>query len=282
MAWPLAAGISARRQASELAASMAPGRLHVGVQQSGARRSGELTEGQPHRAVDGQRLHHELGAPGDLGVGQPDVEIDAEGLGDVGADEGTRCLAGHPPDHLAHEVPEHHGLVARGGPRLPPRLLGGEQAGDAVPVVEVLALDRLARSAEPGPVAEQPPHRDRLLAGRGELRPVLGDGPVDVDEAPVDELLHGHRHRTLGGRPHVDERVVLPRLGPGGVGPAAPQVDHRSPGDEDAQAGTDVAPLVEVGLEGGADRAEALVAGPLDRYRLPCGIPLAGGGYGRR
>ena len=93
-------------------------------------------------------------------------------------------------------------------------------------------------------MAEHVSGGDGLFAAGGELGPVGGDRLVQVELATVGEDEAAQRSHRLGGRPDVDDRVLLPvalDAGDAGVvvvgsverGGAAPQVDDELAADRD-------------------------------------------------
>ena len=83
---------------------------------------------------------------------------------------------------FADEETEGERVIAVARTRLPPRLLLGERGGHRVPVVDRLLRERLAHRGQAGLVREQPAHRDRALVLLRELRPVLRDRCVEVEQ----------------------------------------------------------------------------------------------------
>ena len=77
-----------------------------------------------------------------------------------------------------------------------------------------LGVDR----RQPGLVAEQPPHRDVLLARLAELGPVRDDRRVDVEQPALREEVRARGRRALGRREHDLQRVAV--VGRAGVGRA--------------------------------------------------------------
>lgn len=95
-------------------------------------------------------------------------------------------------------------------------------------------------------------YENGFLAGRGEFRPVRGDGGVEVEQPPVREDVGAERGRALAGGPDVDQGFPLPGAGPGLVGPAAPEVGHGFPVDQDRDGRAEFVPLPEIRFECGA------------------------------
>ena len=202
-------------------------------------------------------------APAQVRLGEPEVEVGAQRPGDLGRDQLPAGLPGDPPDHLADQVAKGDGLISAGRARREQRFLRGEQAGDLLPVVVVSDAGRHRQAGQPGLVAHDRTDRDACLAGLAELRPVPGDGRVGIQFAPVHQQVRTQRRHGLGGGPHVRQRVLLPRAGPGRVRPAGPQVHHRPAADDHRGAGTDLAAFGEVRRERLAHRLEARLAGPV-------------------
>ena len=67
---------------------------------------------------------------------------------------------------------------------------------------------------------------DLRLAVGAELRPVLGDGRVVVDQGSVDEPVDDRRGHALGRGEHHGARVGGPVRGAAAVGPARPDIDN--------------------------------------------------------
>ncbi len=136
-------------------------------------------------------------------------------------------------------------------------------------------MSGLVPSGQPGGVAEHVARGDGLFASGGELGPVGGDRFVEIEVAPVGEHETAQCRHRLGGRPHVDDRVLLPvtldarHAGVVVVGTvecrrAAPQIDDRHTCDGDGNRCPDVALGGEVVLERSAYRLEARFHGAMD------------------
>jgi hypothetical protein len=73
-------------------------------------------------------------------------------------------------------------------------------------------------------VGQQLPQGDLVLARGRELRPVGGDGGVEVEAAFADQAGRARRDQALADRESVDQGVWLPGTAGVLVGPAAPEV----------------------------------------------------------
>ncbi len=191
---------------------------------------------------------------------EPDMEVGTERFGDLVAEEGSEALAGDPPHQFAHQIALGDGVVAGAVARLPPRLLGGEQRRHLVPVVQVLGRHRFLPARQAGRVGHHVADEHAVLAVRGELRPVAGDGCVEVELAPIGEHQCRYEGHGLGGGPHVDDRVPLPRHRLVPVGESAPQIDDRLAVEIDRNRRPHVDALGEVGGERLTHRREPVVA----------------------
>ena len=150
----------------------------------------------PRRLAVGQhiadvRFVDHLGAAAVLGRRQADVHVDAERLGDLGAQVLADGAPGHPADHLAEDETEGHHVIALRGAGLPPRLGGRDVGAHRVPVGGVGPMQPSARSDDAGAMPQHHRDGDVLLAGLAELRPVPRHRGVQV------EL---HRGRPADGR----------------------------------------------------------------------------------
>ena len=94
-----------------------------------------------------------------------------------------------------------------------------------VPVAHAVGvIDHLPDVVEPRLVRENVANRDVLFARLGELRPVVGDSIVVVEQAAVDQdVEQGSRH-PLGGREARRHRIATPGV-PLAVLRSAPDVD---------------------------------------------------------
>ena len=196
-------------------------RRHAFVARRSARRAGGPVNVLTH-GLSGSSVARSIGSGGggitcatrSIVLGrQPDVEVGAERAGDLVGEEPAERPAGDPADHLADQVALVDGVVARRRARLPPRLLRGEQRRRLLPVVEVLLRHRLvpARHARRcgssggGPRC-RPSRRRRTPASTS------ATGAYEVELSPRSASIRRHSAVIgLGGRPHVDDRVLAPR-----------------------------------------------------------------------
>ena len=198
----------------------------------------------------GRRRRDHVGDAGVvLGAGA-DVEVGAERAGHLVGEERAERSARHALDDLAQQVALADGVIAGLRTGLPPRGLRGVQRDELVVVEQVLLGERLIPARQPGGVAQHVARGHRLLAGGGELGPVRGDRLVQVELTSVGEDQAAQRGHRLGGRPHVDDGVRLPRPLAVVVGRrAAPQVDDQLAVDGQRHRRPDVALGLEVRLE---------------------------------
>src|SRR5690606_6751798 len=153
-----------------------------------------------------------------------------------------------------------------GRARHPPGRLGGQRRAHDLPVVQRLARQRGADGGQPGLVAEQLAHRDALLAGGGEFRPVAGHRRIQLQLAFADQLQGGDGGEGLGTGEQVQQGVLLPHFLAIPIRRAGPQVDHRLTGDLHAEGGAPLAGVVEQGGEGVAHRFETQVEETVDPH----------------
>jgi hypothetical protein len=122
----------------------------------------------------------------DLLLGQPDPEVQPERAGDLLAKNSPR-LRRDPSDDLADEPAVGDGVVAVLGAGLPQRARCRRAPRDGVPVEHLLVGEAGLGVDQPRLVAQQPRHRDLLLALGRELRPVLRHRRVQVQLAALGE-----------------------------------------------------------------------------------------------
>ena len=125
-------------------------------------------------------------------------------------------------------------MVARPSPGLVHGSRPLDGSHDVLPVEQPLgAVDHLADVVETRAVREHLPHRDALLAGLREFRPIGRDGRVVIEQPAVDHDVHGGRRDAFRRREAGRHRVGVPGIA-GLVAPPAPGVDHASTAMVDA------------------------------------------------
>ena len=145
-------------------------------------------------------------------------------------EEGADRLARDPAHDFADEVALGDGVIARRRARLPPRLLGGQQAGGLLPVVEILDGHRLRPAGQPGGVAQQMAEAAPGPPCRRRRTPASSGRPARRGRCwPSSTSIRAHRAVMVLVVDHTLVMVSrLPRAGAGLVDPAAPDVDHQS------------------------------------------------------
>ena len=96
--------------------------------------------------------------------GQPDPELETERLGDLVVPERAEALAGDAPHDFADEVAVGDRVVAVRGARLPVGLLHLDRVDDRIPGEHLFGGERRVDGGETRLVAQEPAHRDVLLA----------------------------------------------------------------------------------------------------------------------
>jgi hypothetical protein len=156
-----------------------------------------------------------------------------------------------------HEPAERPAVVPVRGAGLPDRPLRGQRGRHRIPGQQVGQRHGVVDDGQPGPVRQQPADRDVRLPLSGELRPVPGHWPVEVQLAALREQVRAGRRGGLGGRVHQLQGVPRPRPARPGVGQAAPQVDDLAAVAVDADRRAHVAVAFEVVPEHIPDPLEA-------------------------
>ena len=203
------------------------------------------------------------------GVGEPDVELDAERsrdlVGEVAADGPPFGV--DPAQQLALVPAERLPVIAVELAGLPVRTLAGQHPPEPVEVAEDVQIERGVDDGQPGLVSEQASDGDVLLAVCGELGPVAGHRLVELEQAAGMGDGHRHRRQPLGRREHADQGVALPRTCSLPIAVAAPQVDHQSAVAHHCARRADLTAITEVGAELVGHPPVALVdiAADLDR-----------------
>src|SRR6266508_4063764 len=214
-----------------------------------------------HRVAGAGRVGRDRGShPLLVLLGQPDPEVQPERSGHLVPEVRAERAAAHPPDHLADQEAEGQPVVAVTGTRTPERFLTSQRVDHELPVVEAAGRQGFPDGRQPRLVAQQVADQDAVLAVLGELRPVRRDRSIDIELAARREQVRAQRHRALGGRPYVADRVLGPWLvRPGGP---APQIDHCLSVERHAHRRPDLAGLLTaVGRVPAAGLVAAVVSG---------------------
>ncbi|WP_280450252.1 hypothetical protein [Nocardia cyriacigeorgica] len=104
------------------------------------------------------------------------------------------------------------------------------------------------------------PDLDGVFAVRRELRPILRHQRVGIDAAAIYQHQYRECGDGFGARPHIGDRVAMPRGGAVGVCPAAPDVDDRRAVDGDGDRSAEILPGVEVAPQRFAQVIESWIA----------------------
>ena len=122
-------------------------------------------------------------------------------------------LAGDPADHLAEDEAAGERVIGEAAARHGQRLGRAQDGEDAGFVGEKIERDGHAvHGGDAGAVGEDLPEGDGLLPVRAELRDVLDDPVVEVQDAALVEEVDDHRGHRLGRGVEVEERVVADAL----------------------------------------------------------------------
>ena len=113
--------------------------------------------------------------------GESEEEVHVVRGADLVLVERVHRAARHPVDELGAEVADRHAVVAESAPGMPDRPGRGQACGRGRLVERVEAIERGIGLRQACLVREQLPHGDALLAGGGELGPVVGDEIVEVE-----------------------------------------------------------------------------------------------------
>jgi len=203
------------------------------------------------------RFVDHLGAAAVLGLWQADVHVDAERVGDLGAQVLPDGAPGHPADQLAEDETEGHHVIALRGAGLPPRLGGRDVGAHRVPIGGVGPMQPSARSDDAGPMPQHHRDGDVLLARLAELRPVARHRGVQIDLPAVGQQMDTGAGQPLGTGVDAGQGVSSPWPQARGVGEATPQIDDEVAFHPDRNRSADVVAIGEVRGEGVAHPLEA-------------------------
>ena len=250
---------------------------HVSVDASfGADAARELRQHRGEQLLAAHRVQR--GDARVLAVGGAEPDVGLERLEDLALEPHAEGLAGEAPEEgLSVHAPGGR-AVALGSARCPHRLLAHQRALDGAVVVEVEDVEGLVDRRQPGPVVEQRADRDVFLAVPSEGRPVVGDGLVEIELAPVFEHQEGNGAQALGGAEDHPEGVVFPGAFAVAVGDAGPEVDHQLALAVRGKGGTHLVPVFEVGAKRVEHGLETRCDVAVDRQRhggsQDCGLVL--------
>ena len=175
-------------------------------------------------------------------------------------------LSGHAAYDLAEDEPDVDRVVGAVGARLPGRLLLLDGADVGIPV-EPRAGRRVITIDHAITYGRGRADQHALLAGGGEFRPVARDRRIEIDHAAIDQHVRAQRAHALGDGIHDDDRVRVPRMRPGEVLVAAPEIHDLVTVPVDANGRPDFVALAKILLERVANRSEGRIARALNRNR---------------
>ena len=147
-------------------------------------------------------------------------------------------------------------MIAVPGAGTPGGFLRREDARETVQVGDLRETHGPVEAGQPRLVIDQLAHGDRILAVRGELRPVLRHRLLVVEQALGDRGGDGEGRHALGGGEDRHDRVLLPRQRAPAIAEAGPQINHRALARVDRYGGADFPVALEVAAEGVGDRSE--------------------------
>ena len=169
--------------------------------------------------------HDDLGDPCRCSGGWPAQmhAVGAQRLGELLADQRTHTLSGHRPGQPGHQPAEGQRVVGRFAQQTS-RTRRGEPFFHH-DVIQQVFLCRTSQTRQAGVVPHHLTNGEVRLAVGAELRPVLGNRRVVVDQPPVGEPVdHGGSH-TLGCREHHRCSIRRPWQFAIPIRPARPHVD---------------------------------------------------------
>ncbi|MNN47827.1 hypothetical protein D3C81_1622660 [compost metagenome] len=196
----------------------------------------------------------------ELLISQTDMEIQPQRLGDPRHDGIARSAAIDPANQFADQPTEGDRRVAVRAIWRPPGLFLRQCIGHRLPVVERFGREHPAQRRQTGAMAEQLAHRNALLAGGGELRPVVRHRRIQLQPALADQLQQGNAGECLGAGEQVENGVSLPLLTRLPPCAARPEIDDHLAANLDAQRRATLLMIVEEPCEGVGNRHERFVA----------------------
>ena len=201
------------------------------------------------------------------------MEIGVEWIGEFATEEPVERHPGRALDDLGEEITEGERRVAAHRVGLVPRAGVRKDRPDPITVPEVVECDGSAVPGESGSMNQHLARGDCAFPVLRELRPVRGDGLVEVEQAPVDQHQDHDHQRDLRRREDPYDGVGLPGRDHLVVAGAAPEVDDVLAVDGDGQRRTLVEPVVEVASERLLEQPEPFVAESVDPGHRPSPSP---------
>ena len=181
-----------------------------------------LRSGVPHVPLLAGDMRHTF----EFAIGQANMKVQPERLGDARDDGFSRPAPIDPAQHLANQPAIGDRRITVAFARCPPGLFGGQRLGHLCPVVQRFGGQLLTQGWQARSVTQQLADRYALLAGGGELRPITRDGGIQLKLAFGDQLQRGHSSEGLGAGKQIENGVAVPGLLAILVGNTCPQVDH--------------------------------------------------------
>src|SRR5438034_989340 len=149
-------------------------------------------------------------------------------------------------DHLAEQPAVRHGVVDVTGTWTMKRTLQLDGLDDGVPGEDVFAREVDIEGGQPGPMTHRVADRQSGLLGGAELRPVSGDGRIEIEPSLLHEQIRTQSEHTLRAREDHRGGVAVPQPRGSSVGDAAPDVHDGMAVDVHGTAGPEILPLHEV------------------------------------
>ncbi len=134
----------------------------------------------------------QVGDPRMLIAGSPHEALDSEPVEDIARQEGRERLIRDPAHGLAHEPAERCAVIAVSLTRRPHRLLSCHRGSHHVPVEDRARWD-VVDDRDASLMAQRLPD----CGIDSQLRPVVTERGIEVDEAPVDEDGEAQRRQSL-------------------------------------------------------------------------------------
>lgn len=249
-------------------------RIAEGAQRHGVQPVAQDAGGEGDGVAVGRQRGEADGRPAEAApvrLGQADVDIEAEGAGDLVGEILAQRLAGGLPHHAPQQPAHAQGVVAVRAAGLPPGAAALQVLLQQGRIVHGRLRQPGMDRGQAGAVAQDVAKRDAGLAVLRKARPVRRHRGVQFQLALVDQPQHAKRGQPLGAGVDRAQGVLPPCPGPAGIGPAGPQVQGQLAVHAQAEAGADLAAGLEVSVEAIADRVELGTAMAGDFHRRGLG-----------